>query len=114
VAKTPEAKVKEKIRDVLDSMGIYYTQTVTGGYGVSGPLDFSCSMPPGGRYLGIEAKSVHTAYGRKGMTMLQQEHFRRILASGASALVIDENNIDQLQELIECSNKKTTLTPTRS
>lgn len=102
MASTPESKVKKQIRQILDEHGVYYTQTVTGGYGASGPLDFACSVPPRGLYLGIEAKSIKTAYGRRGATELQKENMRRINLTGAPTLVIDETNIHTLKGFLQC------------
>lgn len=105
MAETPESKVKKKIRAILDAEGVYYVQPVTGGFGRNGPLDFGCSVPPFGRYLGIEAKSIYTKYGRKGATELQKEHIEAINKTGATTLVIDENNIHTLHEELKCLSR---------
>lgn len=106
MATTPEAKVKKSIRDILAKEDVYYTQPMTGGYGRSGQLDFVCSVPPHGRYLGVEAKSIHTKYGVTGVTALQQREIDSICRSGATAIVINEDNLELLRETIRCLKTK--------
>jgi hypothetical protein len=98
MASTPEGLVKKQVRKILDANGVYNRQPVTGGYGHSGQLDFYCSLPPHGKFLGIETKSIKSSHG---VTALQQREIDSILASGGLALVINEDNIHQLQEVID-------------
>ena len=100
MANTPEGKVKLVIRRILEDHRVYVRQPVTGGFGASGQLDFYACVPPFGRYLGIEAKSIHTSHGKKGATALQQREIDQINAAGGKALVIDETNFDTLREAI--------------
>jgi hypothetical protein len=57
VTKTPEGKVKEKIRGVLQKYGAYYFQPVQMGIGAAG-LDFHCTIACGEFALAffVEAK----------------------------------------------------------
>jgi hypothetical protein len=98
MASTPEGLVKKQVRKILDANAVYNRQPVTGGYGHSGQLDFYCSLPPQGKFLGIETKSIKSSHG---VTALQQKEIDSILASGGLALVINEDNIHQLQEVID-------------
>ncbi len=100
MAKTPEDAVKDCIREILAEQCVYYTMPVTSGYGKSGGLDFSCTVPPTGTSLQIEAKSIHTEYGRKGPTTLQLDHIQQTHAAGGIALVINETNYDLLREVL--------------
>ena len=94
---TPEAKVKKKVKDVLNDIGAYYTMPVTGGYGNSGVPDFIiCNA---GLFYGIECK----ANGGQP-TALQLKHLDDIRKAGGIALVIDETNVETLRK--ELTNEK--------
>jgi len=94
MADTPEAKVKRRIRERLDDMGVYYSQPTTGGYGRSGQPDFTCCMSH--HFVAIEAKSIHSKYGEHGPTALQWDHIDAIVASGGIAMCVDENNLNDV------------------
>lgn len=90
MASTPEAKVKKQIRKILEEMGAYYAMPIGTGYGNSGVPDFLvCSK---GSFIGIEAKA-----NAGKTTALQESHLSRIRGAGGTALVINEQNIDQLK-----------------
>jgi hypothetical protein len=98
---TPEAKVKKKVKDVLNDIGAYYTMPVTGGYGNSGAPDFIICIA--GLFYGIECK----ANGGKP-TALQLKNHDDIRKAGGIALVIDETNVDNLRkELISHVEERT-------
>jgi hypothetical protein len=92
---TPEAKVKSKVKKILEDMGAYYAMPVTGGYGNSGVPDFLICK--GGLFYAIECK----ANGGKP-TALQHAHMKAIRAAGGIALIVDETNIENLRK--ELSN----------
>ena len=94
MAKTPEAKVKDKIRALLKEHSIYYAMPIGTGYGNSGVPDFLCCI--GGKFVAIEAK----ANGGQP-TALQWKNLKNINDSGGYTCVIDENNIDYLKKVIE-------------
>lgn len=98
MAATPEAKVKRSIREMLRDY--YVTQPTTGGYGRSGQLDFTCCIH--GMYVGIEAKSIHSKYGKNGPTALQWQEIDAIQAAGGIALSIDETNLHAIDSVIDC------------
>lgn len=100
MAETHEDRVKAQIKAILRAYHVYFTMTVTGGYGRSGALDFSCTVPPEGRSLGIEAKSLQSQYGRQGPTQLQYDHMKDILDAGGLALLIHEDNLDLLHGVL--------------
>ena len=89
---TPEAKVKLKVKKYLTEMGAYYAMPATGGYGLSGTPDFLVCYR--GRFVGIECKA-----GKNKPTALQLAALDWIAGAGGLALVIDENNVDDLKEL---------------
>lgn len=89
MATTPEGKVKNIIKAVLKSKGIYYAMPIGTGYGNSGVPDFLCCV--GGRFVGIEAK----ANGGK-TTALQEKNLQEIQNSGGISFIIDEHNVTAL------------------
>ena len=94
MAATPEAKVKAKIKDILKKHGVYYAMPIGTGYGNSGVPDFLCCVQ--GHFLAVEAKA-----GKGQATALQQKHIGQIIAQGGSALIVNENNINDLDNLLE-------------
>lgn len=98
MAETAEHKVKRVIRAILAEHHAYYTMPTTAGYGRSGALDFEgCAYS---RFIGIEAKSIHSKYGERGPTDLQLTSMNEILSSGGIALCINETNYDLLQGVL--------------
>ena len=95
MAATHEALVKKRVRNLLTQYKVYWRQPTTGGYGHSGQLDFyGCHL---GRYIGVETKSVHSKHG---VTALQQREIDEIRAAGGIALVINENNYQELEDAL--------------
>lgn len=90
---TPEKKVKDKVRKILDKLGCYHFMPATGGYGASGVPDIVACYK--GKFIGIECK----ANGNKP-TKLQMKHLIDITEAGGIAVVIDETNISCLELLI--------------
>lgn len=90
---TPEAKVKKKIRTVLEKCGAYYAMPVTGGYGASGVPDFLICIK--GRFVAVEAKA-----GTNKPTALQVSNMKRIEDAGGLSIVINEHNVDQLETIL--------------
>lgn len=91
---TPEAKVKKKVKMVLDNLGAYHFSPMTGGYGNSGVPDIVACYE--GYFLGIECK----ANGGKP-TLLQKHNLERIASTGGYSVIVDESNVNQLMELIQ-------------
>lgn len=95
-AKTPEGKVKEQIKEILDTYGAYWFMPVTGGYNRSGVPDFILCHR--GAFIAVEAKSKHTSHG---VTALQQLNMEQINKAGGISIVIDEDNISTLHEILQ-------------
>lgn len=93
MAKTPEGKVKDKVKEILATLGAYYVMPQTGGFGNSGVPDILCCL--NGRFVGIECK----ANGGK-VTRLQQSHLDEIEMRGGVSLVVDEHNLIILKQLL--------------
>jgi len=86
---TPEAKVKKKVRETLKVLGAYYVMPVTGGYGASGAPDFLVCWKS--LFFGVECKA-----GKNTTTALQDLNIDAIRKAGGKAIVINEDNVDQL------------------
>lgn len=97
MAQTPEKKVKDKVRKILDELGAYYFFPATGGYGRSGVPDVvGCHR---GVFFGIECKA-----GKGTTTALQDRELQRIRDVGGIALVVNENNIEEVKSTLEIRN----------
>ena len=91
---TPEGLVKKHIKQVLDSLGVWYFMPIGGMYSRAGVPDFiGCYK---GKLIAIEAKT------RKGKTTaLQERELRLIRQSGGLAVVINEDNVGELKQMLE-------------
>lgn len=93
MAATPESRVKNHIKTILDVHGAYRVMPVSNGMGSHGVPDFLvCHC---GRFIGIEAKA-----GDNLPTPLQISNLRRIEEAGGVALVINEDNTDYLHGVL--------------
>lgn len=90
---TPEAKVKKQIRKLLDAAGAYHAMPIGSGYGNSGVPDFLVCHK--GRFIAVEAKA-----GKGKTTALQEMNLAAIRAAGGTALVINEDNLNELKDLL--------------
>jgi hypothetical protein len=90
---TPEKKIKNKVKKVLDNLSCYYFMPATGGYGASGAPDIIACWR--GIFYGIECK----ANGNKP-TSLQMKHLTDIHFAGGISIVVDETNIDDLENIM--------------
>ena len=86
---TNEAKVKKKVRETLKALGAYYVMPVTSGYGSSGAPDFLVCWRS--LFFGIECKA-----GKNTTTALQDLNIDAIRKAGGKAIIINEDNADQL------------------
>ena len=91
---TPEAKVKKKVVQILKQHGAYYFYPVTGGYGRSGVPDIIACYKS--RFIGIECKA-----GTNKPTALQQKNMTDIKLADGIALVVNEENIEEVCQTLE-------------
>ena len=92
---TPEAKVKAKVKKLLEELRIYYFFPATHGYGRSGVPDIvGCFL---GLFVAIECKA-----GKGQLTALQEREIERIIEAGGFTFVAREDNIDELKEKLTC------------
>jgi Holliday junction resolvase len=90
---TPEKKVKTKVVEILKGFGVYYFYASTGGYGASGVPDIICCYKS--RFIGIECKA-----GKGKTTALQEKNIAQIIAQGGLAMVVNEDNIEDVRMLM--------------
>ena len=92
---TPEKKVKTKVVAILKEFGAYYFYPVTGGYGASGVPDIvGCYK---GNFFAVECKA-----GKGKTTALQEKNIANIYAAGGTAIVVNEDNIDDVRNMLIC------------
>jgi hypothetical protein len=90
---TPEKKVKVKVVAILKEFGAYYFYPVSGGYGTSGVPDIvGCFR---GKFFAIECKA-----GKGTTTALQERNIAQIIAQGGLAIVVNEDNIEEVRSLM--------------
>ena len=90
---TPESKVKGKVTKQLRELGAYYFFPMSGGFGKAGVPDIIGCYD--GRFFGIECKA-----GRNKPTILQQKNLQEIADCGGIALVVNEENVDQVTAIL--------------
>lgn len=93
MAATPESKVKKRVREVLDKLGIYHFMPPANGFGRAGIPDIIACMD--GHFIAIECKA-----GSGKTTALQERELDRIHNAGGTTYIARENNIDELQQLL--------------
>ena len=91
MAMTPEAKVKKRVREMLDKLGIYHFSPPGMGLGRAGIPDIIACY--NGHFVAIECKA-----GTNKPTPLQERELNRIMNAGGEAFVVNENNITELHE----------------
>jgi len=90
---TPEKKVKTKVVNILKELGVYYFYPVTAGYGAAGVPDIvGCYK---GRFFAIECKA-----GKGKTTALQDKNIARIKETGGLAIVVNEDNLEDVNALM--------------
>jgi Holliday junction resolvase len=90
MADTPEKKVKNAVRKVLDRLGIYYFMPPGMGLGRSGIPDIiGCYN---GRFIAIECKA-----GKGQLTALQARELASIKATGGLIFVAREDNLEEME-----------------
>ncbi len=94
MAATPESKVKKRVREMLDALGIYHFMPPANGFGRAGIPDIIACMD--GHFIAIECKA-----GKGTTTALQDRELDRIHNAGGTTYIARENNIDDLQQILK-------------
>lgn len=87
---TPEGAVKAKVKTILKELECYYFMPSANGYGRAGIPDLIGCL--NGAFFAIETKA-----GKGTTTALQDRELQRIKDAGGIALVVNEDNVDQLK-----------------
>jgi hypothetical protein len=93
---TPEAVVKDAVKKLLKSRGIWYYMPVSNGMGQHGIPDFICCVPPSGKFLAIETKAPGKL---RTVTALQERAIGNIRTARGWALAIDD--VSQLVSFLD-------------
>jgi hypothetical protein len=97
---TPEAKVKKKVKTILDELGVYYFMPAMGNFGRAGIPDIiGCYN---GRFVAIECKA-----GKGKTTALQDRELAHIGNADGLAYVVNEDNLHELKDLIIWNTQQT-------
>ncbi len=96
---TPESKVKAKIHALLKKHNAYAVNYIGGISANNGTPDILACL--NGRFIGIEAKA-----GKNKPTDLQTLNLKRIDEAGGLALVINEENLNQLEFILEAEHPR--------
>ena len=94
MASTPEKKVKDAVKKILNEHGAYYFSPVTGGYGSSGVPDIVACVH--GVFFGIETKA-----GKGKPTALQEKNLMNIMNTGGVAILINENGLEEFKAFMK-------------
>lgn len=91
---TKEHAVKAAVKKMLETSHVYFFFPAANGYGHAGIPDIIAAK--NGHFIGIECK----AKGGK-TTALQERELQKIRDAGGTALVIREDNMNELQEALD-------------
>jgi len=94
MAATKESLVKNKVKKILDTYNAYYFMPIGGPYSRPGIPDIvGCYN---GVYFAIECKA-----GKGKTTALQDKELSLISKAGGIAIVVNENNLDDVVAMLE-------------
>lgn len=90
---TPEGHVKNEVKKILDTYKCWYFMPVSNGMGRHGIPDFIVCHA--GYFVAIETKANGGT-----PTALQDRELQRIRMTGGVAIVINENNVQDLPNIL--------------
>lgn len=91
MAKTPEGKIKERVKKALREAGCVYYMPIGSMYSENGAPDFMCWSPQGRSFL------IETKAGKKTATVQQAEFMRKLSALGVVCIVVNGENIEDFE-----------------
>lgn len=94
-----EAGVKQAVKVILKTRGVYYFMPSASIYGRTGIPDFVCCYR--GRFIGIETK-----FGYNKQTANQKREEVEIVSASGVYLLIHENNIDNINNVLDAIDGK--------
>lgn len=98
MALTPEGKVKDKVKAILNRRGVWYCMPRGQTYGRAGVPDLLCCHR--GRFIAVETKA-----GRGKATPLQLRELKDIFGHQGIALIIREDNLDELENALDFAER---------
>ena len=97
MAATPEGRVKNAVKKVLNERGVYYYMPVSNGFGRVGAPDFICCYR--GHFFGVETKAPGC---ERNTTPNQDREKAAIEAAGGISIVTSQvNDVIQIIEEID-------------
>jgi len=93
MSQTPEGKVKDAVKKVLNKHGVWYFMPMQNGFGVVGIPDFICCW--NGHFLAVETKAPGK---RVQTTENQKRRIEEIQGHGGFTIVVDDAK--QLEDYI--------------
>lgn len=93
MSRTPEGKVKEKIKAILNELDIYWFCPRGTAFGRAGVPDFICCME--GAFVAIEAKA-----GANTPTALQRKELNSIVEHNGFSFVIYDHTVQYLGDTL--------------
>jgi hypothetical protein len=91
---TPEGKVKEEVKNILNELGCFWFMPATGGYGKAGIPDFIICYR--GLFIGVECKA-----GKEKLSSLQFLQGKEIIKAWGTFFVVNEKTIHLLKNWIQ-------------
>lgn len=95
MAQTPEAKVKAKVKKILNDYKALHFSPFMAGMGSAGVSDIICLYK--GKFIAIECKADKS----KLPTELQKKFLEKVLLWGGIGLIIHNENIDLLKQTLD-------------
>lgn len=99
MAQTPERRVKDAVKKILDKFGIWHFSPVMNGLGRTGIPDIICCFE--GHFIAIECKA-----GDNKATPLQLRELSAITDHGGFSFIARENNLHILEDKLRCLRPK--------
>lgn len=85
MASTPESKVKQRVKKLLERLGVWYFMPVAGPFSVHGIPDFICCWD--GEFVAIETKAPGKL---AALTAHQKRRIDQINEAGGYAIAVDD------------------------
>lgn len=98
MAQTPEGKVKNAVKKLLKSRGIYYFMPMQNGMGVVGIPDIIACWD--GHFLAIETKAPGKI---NNVTANQRNQLDQIAKANGTAIVVDD--VTQVEEILDSNGR---------
>lgn len=98
---SPEKKVKQKVRAILDSFGASHFMPATHGYGASGTADVVACYR--GKFIAIECKATD----KDKPTSLQRLYAQGVHNADGLVLLVHAGNTDNVRRVLEHVNAYT-------